>query len=96
MKHSAAQPTQLKCSLTSVLQDALAFTMASEPTMLNRPEPSHNPSPLHFAAVPAAVGQGVCCSTTGTDENDTGRFPAPSGGSITADPIVTIPRNFIW
>ena len=78
-----------------MLQDALAFTMASEPTMLNRPEPSHNPSPRHFAAVPAAVGRDVCCST-GTDENDTGRFPALSGGSITADPIVTIPPNFIW
>jgi hypothetical protein len=63
--------------------------------MLNRPEPSHKPSLLHFAAGSAAVGRAVCCST-GTDENDTGRFPAPSGGSITADPIVTIPPNFIW
>jgi hypothetical protein len=62
--------------------------------MLNRPKPSHKPSPLHFATVPAAVRWGVC--PTGIDENDTGRFPAPSGGSITADPIVTIPPNFIW
>src|SRR5271169_1354627 len=40
LKTFSGVPARLKCSLTSVLQDGLAFTIASEPTMLDRLERS--------------------------------------------------------
>jgi hypothetical protein len=88
-------PTRLKCSLTSVLQDALAFTMASEPTMPNRPEPSYRRSPTHVAAVPAEI-RWVVSRSTGSAESGVSRFPTRCGGSSAADPMVTFPPNFIW
>lgn len=88
-------PSSVKRFLTSVLQDALVFTIALEPTMPNRQEPLCKAFPLHFTAVIAETEM-IVLSSTSTAASGASRFPTCCGGVIAADLIVTIPPNFIW
>jgi len=81
-------PARLKSSLTSVLQDALPVTIASEATMPSRSERSRRLfSPSLATNLP---------NPGGTAAISANRVPIPYGIAIAACHIVKISSNFSW